>query len=410
MKRFLIYPLCLMPIGAWAATTFYYDAAGVCDGLFLNPNATMCSQAVTRVTTPTRASKSFAGYYIGNTRVIDNSGNVLIGRTAVPSLTDSNDSDTARATAGFAGQDEILVNEHTVWNGQSNGWYSCSAISFQLCKEGENFYAPPAPNCWSINSWPTNTGYDYAFNSWRTWEGDFLAPSSQDSWSNPYPSGPATGDSSRATGCSAKVLGPLVNDGDVKVSKWKVYPFACKMLPGTRPNTWSTAYSVTNGKIVLNNSTPGECIYKLQCDDGYRVSGIATTQCNGTGCKAAHTSLGSIQSQLGTCEQDDDKITIKYTFNMSDGESGIGQLCTETATCTKGASVPLKSALTCSGESVAISKWTNGSINLTAGASVTCSESALGTATNGTVTLTGTILAMDSGGDIIGNDDNENNQ
>lgn len=401
MKNFLIYPLCLMPIGAYAATTFYYDTTGICDGLFLNPNATLCSQAVTRVTTPTRASKSFVGYYAGNTKVIDSNGNILIDRTAVPSLTNSADSDTARATAGFAGQGQILVKKHTFWPDNNSGWYNCSGVTFQLCDMRGNFAAPHAPDCWSNGSWPLNTGYDYIFNSWRMADDSYMAASSNASWSNPYPDGVATGDSSNPTGCSEKLLGPLetenVGTEIVTVSDMKIYPFACKLLPGSLPNTWSTTHSVTGGKIVLDNSTAGTCTYNLQCDEGYTVSGGGQTTCTDTGCKTTHTSLDGIQSKLGTCERDTTKLSIIYTVTLEestkDGQPfSTDPTCSETDTCTVGQPVTLKNSLTCKdGETVSISKWTNGSKELNPGTSVTCSISDLGTATDSTITLTGTI-------------------
>lgn len=90
-------------------------------------------------------------------------------------------------------------------------------------------------------------------------------------------------------------------------------------------------------------------------------------------------------------------FTIKYMVTLpgeqTTGEGGltISPICTNTQTCTEGASVTLKSALTCSTGTVNISKWTKAGGGDISGFNTTCSESALGTATNGTITLTGTI-------------------
>ena len=80
MKRVLIYPICFISTCAIAKTTFYYETGGQCPagtGLFLNPNATSCSEAVTKVTTPTASGRSFAGFWVGSTQVIDSNGNIL---------------------------------------------------------------------------------------------------------------------------------------------------------------------------------------------------------------------------------------------------------------------------------------------------------------------------------------------
>ena len=66
-----------MSVGAVASTTFYYDTTGQCStGLFLNPNATSCSQAVTKIVPPTVSGRSFKGYWANGTQVIDSSGNI----------------------------------------------------------------------------------------------------------------------------------------------------------------------------------------------------------------------------------------------------------------------------------------------------------------------------------------------
>ncbi len=95
-----------------------------------------------------------------------------------------------------------------------------------------------------------------------------------------------------------------------------------------------------------------------------------------------------------------DTLQIKYTVMVptnspTTGGLTLSTMCTETQSCTKGQNVTLKSALTCSGETVTISKWTRANGTDINGFSTQCTEAALGTATysNGvyTSTLTGTI-------------------
>ena len=95
------------------------------------------------------------------------------------------------------------------------------------------------------------------------------------------------------------------------------------------------------------------------------------------------------------------QIQIKYTVTLDDGTDGgmglgtTGTVCTNTATCNVGASVALKQSLSCSGETVSISKWARSNGTEISGFSAQCTEAALGPVTynNGTysVTLTGTL-------------------
>ncbi len=298
MKRFLVYPLCLMPIGAWAATTFYYDVAGVCDGLFLNPNASLCTEAVSVVTVPTRASKTFGGYYIGDTKVIDNNGNILVDRSAASSVFNTAASlgtNVAHALPQYTQMGQTLVKHNDKWPDYHQGWYTCSTINWQNCNNGGDFVLPSAPYCWSSGTNPQNTGYDYVFNSWRTSNNKFYSAST--TWAPNYPDGVGTGSNVINVGCTSAYLGPITND----ISDNKVYPFACRLFPGTRDGTWSTTKSVDHGTITLDNSVPGYCTYNLQCDQGYHIIGIGDYTCSGTNCR--NFSLDSLD--LGSCVVDD---------------------------------------------------------------------------------------------------------
>lgn len=320
MKNFYLYPICLIPMGAFAATTFYYDRGGVCDGLFLNPNATLCSQAVTRVSTPTISRNTFAGYWAGDTKVIDAGGNILIGCTAASSLFESSSDNTNKiAVGGFYGGGEVLVKKRQNWKDMYDGWYTCSAIQFQKCAEGDVFYVPYAPNCWTWGSYPNNDGYDYVFNSWRMADGEFYAASTD--WHNQYPNGISTGNSYIPNGCVSKTLGDI----STGVSDNNIYPFACKLFSGTRAGTWSTTKSVEHGTITLDNGIPGRCTYNLACENGYHTSsGSSGFSCIGTQCK----SLIPDNHNFATCVVDEPALICP---DASDLQSGAPANITVTA-------------------------------------------------------------------------------
>ena len=103
MKKLSLISVLAVVVGtANAATTFSYETTGKCDGLFINPKAKTCAEAVTRVTTPSSSGKNFAGYYAGGRKVIDKNGHVLIGRVVAQSLfadADVNDANNKSADA-----------------------------------------------------------------------------------------------------------------------------------------------------------------------------------------------------------------------------------------------------------------------------------------------------------------------
>ena len=78
MRRFLTCALCFMPTLA-GAVTLYYTPGGECDGLYLNPAAIGCpaeSERVVKLHVASRADASFGGFKVGNTEIVDSTGNV----------------------------------------------------------------------------------------------------------------------------------------------------------------------------------------------------------------------------------------------------------------------------------------------------------------------------------------------
>lgn len=302
MKKFLICPICLMATGAIAQTTFYYDTSGVCSsGLFLDPNATSCSQAITKITPPAASGKNFSGYYANGTQVIDKSGNILINSTTAATLFNNADPSAAsrrRAEAGYTASNKITVQPRQNWDGQQSGWYTCGVWGFHMCEEDQDYYAPPAVNCWSYSFWPCdsngqNCKYDYAFNSYRMADGKtFVKPSCLRSggcsnangcWCNPYPNDIATGSKIVGKGCSVNYLGPLTNDVNSlnNVSLWKIWPFACKRIKNGAD--WVDDYTVSHGRVHVNVDLADRCKYELVCDTGY-VPEVSETEVNSVEC------------------------------------------------------------------------------------------------------------------------------
>lgn len=78
MRRFLTCALCFMPTLA-GAVTLYYTPGGECTGLYLNPATTGCpgeSDRVVKLHVTKRADASFGGFKVGNTEIVDSTGNV----------------------------------------------------------------------------------------------------------------------------------------------------------------------------------------------------------------------------------------------------------------------------------------------------------------------------------------------
>ncbi len=89
------------------------------------------------------------------------------------------------------------------------------------------------------------------------------------------------------------------------------------------------------------------------------------------------------------------EIQLKYSVSLPNSGGNLSTLCTVTETCTVGSGTTLQSEITCSGETVQVSKWTNtGGTEFTAGSAQQCNENNFPvTYSNGvyTSTLTGTI-------------------
>lgn len=78
MRRFLTCALCFLPTLA-GAITLYYTTGGECTGLYLNPATTGCpgeSDRVVKLHVASRADASFGGFKVGNTEIVDSTGNV----------------------------------------------------------------------------------------------------------------------------------------------------------------------------------------------------------------------------------------------------------------------------------------------------------------------------------------------
>ena len=320
MKRVLIYPICFVSTCAIASTTFYYETGGQCPagtGLFLNPNATSCTQAISKITPPQSSqSGGFLGYWANGTKVIDKDGNILITGQTAANLFDNSDSDDRNATAVYGGDSQVAVLADTKWSAQNyyQNWYVCPSVSTLHCNVNQNLYFWPAPgvggNCWTFGTNPHNTGYDYTFNSWMDAGGHPHAASTRPSWhdctvpsqnSSCNGSNVSTGDSSVSGGCKDTYLGSgAVSNG---ISERKIYPFACKLFHGTRSGTWVDSVNVTNGQIVLDNSTPGTCKYELQCNKDYKAgdSGTSTVSCSGTTCKTLNFNGNATSLITATC-------------------------------------------------------------------------------------------------------------
>ena len=295
MKKIFIYPLFLLTGAAVASTTFYYDSTGRCSGLFLNPNATSCSQAVTKIVPPTTSQRqTFNGYWAGNTKVIDQNGNILVNGSTATNLFNNTDNTTKKAQGQYNQNGFVTVIENTFWTGYQNNWYVCSGVQFNRCVIGENLVLPYAPNCWGYDTDPQTTGYDYLFVGWRTADGTKHLASSPQSWSNPYPSdGAATGDSVITGGCTDTYLGSGSTSSGT--SDHKIYPFACKKFdrgsnyPASQ--RWVTEIDWPEGHGKLKLISPeynSMCSYRLMCNDGYHLvhAGGARWGCEGSSCAA----------------------------------------------------------------------------------------------------------------------------
>ena len=300
MKKIFIYPLFLLTGAAVASTTFYYDSTGQCSGLFLNPNATSCSQAVTKIVPPTTSQRqTFNGYWAGNTKVIDQNGNILVNGSTAANLFNNTDNTTKKAQGQYNQNGFVTVIENTFWTGYQNNWYVCSGVQFNRCVIGENLVLPYAPNCWSFDTNPQTTGYDYLFVGWRTADGTLHPASSVGTggWSNPYPSeGAATGDSVIRTGCTDTYLGSgSVSSG---TSDHKIYPFACKKFdrgsnyPASQrwvtEIDWPEGHGMLELEPVINGEHSG-CTYVLACYEGFH-SPINNLIYIGDGCGLASCS------------------------------------------------------------------------------------------------------------------------
>jgi len=320
MKRVLIYPICFISTCAIAKTTFYYETGGQCPAgtcLFLNPNATSCTQAISKITPPQSSqSGGFLGYWANGTKVIDKDGNILITSQTAANLFDNSDSDDRNATAVYGGDSQVAVLADTKWSAQNyyQNWYVCPSVSTLHCNVNQNLYFWPAPgvggNCWTFGTNPHNTGYDYTFNSWMDAGGHPHAASTHSTWhdcivpsqnSSCNGSNVSTGDSSVSGGCTDQYLGSgAVSNG---ISERKIYPFACKLFHGTRSGTWTDSVNVENGKIVLDNSIPGKCTYELRCNKDYKAgdSGVSTISCQGNYCGTLNFNGNATSLITATC-------------------------------------------------------------------------------------------------------------
>ena len=326
MKKVLIYPICFISTCAIAKTTFYYETGGQCPvntGLFLNPNATSCSEAVTKVTTPTVSGWSFAGYWAGNTQVIDSNGNILVNSSTAPNLFDIS-AENHNAQAAFTGTDIIAVRTSDRWdaNNMYSGWYTCQTNwGLHACTKNGNYVAPPA-ELWCHTSGGdsciSNDGNcDYKFNSWVLGANHtkFVSPScygglsqncplSNGCWCNHYQSGQIAYGNGVGTGlCTESDLNPISESTTGILSIGHVYPFACKRFYVN--GTWTDEVDVANGRIILDNSTPGTCRYEIVCNEGYHQSyGNSGFECTGTQCKNFFNGNPSPLNITASCEQD----------------------------------------------------------------------------------------------------------
>ena len=369
MKKVLIYPICFISTCAIAKTTFYYETGGQCPvntGLFLNPHATSCSEAVTKVTTPTASGRSFAGFYVGSTQVIDSNGNILVNSSTAPNLFDSS-AETYNAQAVYTGTNTITVRESNYWvdGDKYIGWYTCADFGYHMCQTDGAYVAPPAPAedlCHSYGVNPNTNGYDYKFNSWvlganhntfvpaSCYHGlSETCPRQDGCWCNHYSNGEiASGNSSLSNACNDSMLGPF-EAVKGKFSLQNVYPFACKRFYVNR--TWTDQVDVANGRIILDNSTPGQCKYHLVCNEGYHQSyGNSGFECTGTQCKNFFNGNPSSLDITATCVQDTPTTCptmqnpdngfinhptpnngqCSYTVTCADVQNDYGYACDET--------------------------------------------------------------------------------
>ena len=190
MRRYVVLSIVALSVTqTWASTTFYYETTGLCDGLFINPHAKACSEAISKITPPSSASKNFAGYYVGGVPVIDKNGYILVNRSVAMNLfadADASDSDASakRASAVYTRGGLITVSNATKLE---NNWFRCGNTAYYTCTQGGEFVPYPSVLCWSGNNHTLgNTStYDYAFNSWLMGDGtNFVKPST--GFSNGY--------------------------------------------------------------------------------------------------------------------------------------------------------------------------------------------------------------------------------
>lgn len=148
MRRFLTCALCFMPTLA-GAVTLYYTPGGECTGLYLNPATTGCpgeSDRVVKLHVTKRADASFGGFKVGNTEIVDSTGNVK---------------SNAAATLAAAGSAAEVAGDYTCQTGTNkNSSGTC------VDESGDTEYIdtagnpiPPA----NVSCWRNGTNYCY----WR---------------------------------------------------------------------------------------------------------------------------------------------------------------------------------------------------------------------------------------------------